>query len=186
MKSFFVTVLLSTGFFVFLSSGVQASSIMNSHNHLCFDVYGASKSSGAKLIQYGCSGHLNQQFNLLEKANGYLNIQDQNSRLCVRPVGGGTASGTKLDLEVCNVSDPAEEFKLRSYSASVKTFINHKSGKCVDVPGNSAQSALQLQIYSCNGSAAQIFTVNAPAPTPSPAAHWRRRVGPARWPRPDW
>lgn len=133
------------------------------------DVYGASKSSGAKLVQYACLGNLNQQFNLLKKANGYYNIQDQNSLNCVRPINGITASGTKLDLEACNSSYTSEEFQIKSSSATVNTFINHKSGKCIDLLGDSSQSALQLQIYSCNGSAAPIFTVNAPAPAPPPS-----------------
>jgi hypothetical protein len=37
--------------------------------------------------------------------------------------------------------------------------VNVRSGKCLDIPGGSATPGKRLQIFTCNGTAAQRWTL---------------------------
>ncbi|GAC1351054.1 MAG: hypothetical protein NVS3B20_00270 [Polyangiales bacterium] len=153
-------------------SSSNPTSIKNINDGLCLTVGGGSLLSGAPVQQTSCNGQPNQQFILSQKANGYYNIRAQNSSNCVRPQGGGTSNGTPLDMEACNATYTSEEYTLQASTTGAYALVNHKSGRCVDVPWSQSTVGLQLQIYDCNGTSAQSFAtavaIVAPTPTSPP------------------
>jgi hypothetical protein len=54
-----------------------------SHSHLCLDVPNSSLQSGAKLIQYTCTGQPNQLFQVEAVDNKTSRIIAQHSHLCL-------------------------------------------------------------------------------------------------------
>ncbi|MFK3736088.1 ricin-type beta-trefoil lectin domain protein, partial [Streptomyces sp. NPDC088090] len=49
------------------------------------------------------------------------------------------------------------------------SLFNPQSGRCLDTPSGATGNGTRLQIYDCNGSAAQKFAVKGGAPVPAPA-----------------
>jgi hypothetical protein len=55
-----------------------------------------------------------------------------------------------------------EEFEAVSLGSGYYKFVGQGSGLCLDVPGNSTATGVQLEIYTCNGTTAQAFKLVTP------------------------
>jgi hypothetical protein len=81
-----------------------------------------------------------------------------NSDKCLDVAWGGVADGTNVQIASCNGS-AAQDWKL-TYDDSnpfdaYYTIMNPNSGKCLDLASGSQDDGANVQIYTCNGSAAQ-------------------------------
>ncbi|MFE3824251.1 ricin-type beta-trefoil lectin domain protein [Streptomyces sp. NPDC059092] len=78
-------------------------------------------------------------------------IRSAVSGKCLDVVGGGKATGTKVDMYTCNGT--GAQVWIRQSNDSL---YNPQSGKCLDVP-NAASSGVQVQIWNCTGSSNQVW-----------------------------
>lgn len=85
---------------------------------------------------------------------------------CLDVRGGGHANRTRVQQYPCNGTDaqrwvlrPVDTGGLISDAWGEFTIVNVGSGRCLDVPGNTGQWGVQLQIYDCNGTTAQVWTL---------------------------
>jgi hypothetical protein len=69
----------------------------------------------------------------------------------------GTANGTKAALAPCDGS-ARQVWRL----GPDDSLIHQASGRCLDVPDSSTTDGVQLQLYECNGSTAQRWSVPQP------------------------
>ena len=113
---------------------------------LCLDVRQASNADGTPVQLYTCNGTTAQSW--AEPGDG-----------TVRALGKcldvpGTADGTLVDLSTCGGT--ASQQWVAQNDGSL---LNSASGKCLDDPNANPESGLQLQVYDCNSTSAQVWTL---------------------------
>ncbi|MBM9509258.1 ricin-type beta-trefoil lectin domain protein [Actinacidiphila acididurans] len=122
----------------------------------CLDVRGGTAADGTALQLWGCNHTGAQQFAL--QADNTLRVLGT----CV--TAGGTADRTPVALGSCTTGSAAQTWTHRSDGS----LLNPASGRCLDVPdGTTTPGAVQLQIYDCNGTAAQAWKL-PPGPLGGP------------------
>jgi O-glycosyl hydrolase len=118
-------------------------------NSLCLDVYGNTSSSGAAIDQWTCNSQSNQQFQFVPIANGYGELQAQNSGQDVTVANSSTAQGSP-DIVQQPVNGSAASLWLpQQQSDGSWQFKNQNSGLCLDVYGNGANTGQQLDQWPC-------------------------------------
>ena len=119
------------------------------NDSLCLDVYGNTSNAGAAIDQYTCNGQSNQQFQFVPIANGYGEIQAQNSGQDVTVANSSTAQGTP-DIVQQPVNGSAASLWLpQQQSDGSWQFKNQNSGLCLDVYGNGSNTGQQLDQWPC-------------------------------------
>ncbi|WP_435822217.1 RICIN domain-containing protein [Actinacidiphila alni] len=138
----------------------------------CVDARAAATGNGTAVQQYTCNGSSAQQWQFTATDSGYYRI------------GVGSAPAQVWDVTNVSTADSAPT-QLWLYGGGANQqwlpvqeaggafhFVNRNSGKCLDVPGASVADSVQLQQYTCNGTAAQSFNVSGSdggGPTDPPA-----------------
>ncbi|HEX3965402.1 MAG TPA: RICIN domain-containing protein [Trebonia sp.] len=73
---------------------------------------------------------------------------------------GATASGDLLQLwSYGGTGNTNALFAAGQQSSGYYHFVADNSGLCIDTPGSSTASGVQLQQYTCNGTSAQEFSL---------------------------
>ncbi|MDX3854557.1 RICIN domain-containing protein [Streptomyces sp. AK02-01A] len=140
--------------------------VTNKGSGKCVDARAAATGNGTAVQQYACNGSLAQNWSLTATSGGHVRAGNRN------------AEGQVWDVKDVSTADAAA-VQLWTYSDGVNQqwlpvaetdgayhFVNRNSGKCLDVPSASTADSVQLQQYTCNGSAAQSFRVAAADPAP--------------------
>jgi Ricin-type beta-trefoil lectin domain len=127
-------------------------------NGKCLDVYQNGYANGSKIDLYTCvSGAMNQQWRV--QANGGL--VSLASGKCLDDPGYSTTNGTQLDIWSC-VNQANEDWYVPPPGASAgpaySAVASATTGKCLDDNGDSAANGNKIDIWDCNGSAAQNWT----------------------------
>jgi hypothetical protein len=133
--------------------------IINDGSQKCLDVRSedGSYTPGARVQQYRCKDRDgNQDWHLTSAGNGYYNVVNTQSGLCLDVTGGGTADGTPTQQWYCN-NTPNQQWWLDYQGESVR-LISAASGKCLDVRQGSHDDHAIVQQWTCNGTAAQLWT----------------------------
>jgi len=69
-----------------------------------WNVIGSGTAPGTGLQLYTYYGGLNAQFEPVLLSNGYYQLKDRNSGLCLNDPNGTTANGQRLQINTCNAS----------------------------------------------------------------------------------
>jgi hypothetical protein len=133
--------------------------IVNSHSGKCLDVKSEDNyyAVGARVQQYHCTGVLEQHWAIaLAADNQYFSLVSQRSGYCMEPsLIPGNINGVQVDQAVCNSMDYQQ---WRSVSAGTnQVYLVNKNGLCLDVSGGSTADHAKVQLWSCNGTGAQIW-----------------------------
>ena len=84
---------------------------------------------------------------------------------------GPPHNNVPITLSDCTVNDTNSRWAWTNTSSRQSTFPNQgvlesrvagSTGYCLDVPGRSTALGLQMQLYQCNGTIAQVFEINRP------------------------
>ncbi|MFC1419061.1 ricin-type beta-trefoil lectin domain protein [Streptacidiphilus cavernicola] len=114
---------------------------------LCLDVRGGLTADGTAVQLWGCNHTAAQT--LSYQADNTVRVLGK----CLTVSGGGTANNTPVGIAAC-AGTAAQAWS----HGSDGTLVNPASGRCLDVPnGNTTPGAVQLQLYDCNGTAAQLW-----------------------------
>lgn len=134
--------------------------IINVNSGKAVDVRAASTADGAAVQQYTWNGWYAQHFLFEKNGKGYL-IRNRNSGKCVDLTGWSIDGGALLQQNICS-GGTNQTFALTPVTGTNQTVVDARytvkashSGKCLDVPNSGTASSVQLQQYSCNGTAAQ-------------------------------
>ena len=146
------------------STGAISSSvwytITNANSGSCVDDTGGSAANGTAIQQWQCTqSNYNQGWQFMPTDSGYYRIVSR------RALGSdidvdrqATANGSSIHLYQNNNQTNQQWLPVALGSGQYK-FVGRGSGRCLDVPGASRSNGVLLQIYDCNGTGAQAFTL---------------------------
>ncbi len=132
--------------------------VSNQNSGKCVDAAGGSAVDGTWVQQYTCNGTGAQQWRFTATDSGYYRIGLASATGAVWDVSGGsgaTGDGVKVNLWTY-LSGTNQQWLPEAVGSGYRFRARH-SAKCLDVPGASTADAIQLQQWTCNGSAAQSF-----------------------------
>src|SRR5579863_8082815 len=142
--------------------------IVNENSGLCIGASGQGTANGTVLQMNTCangtySSQLSQQWIFTAAATGYYEVADANATAeAWNVVGVGTTIGSLMQIWTY-AGATNEEFSAVSLGSGYYKFVGEGSGLCLDVPGNSTATGVQLEIYTCNGTTAQAFKLVTPS-----------------------
>ena len=126
----------------------------------CLAPQGNSSADGVPIVQVTCNGNAFQRWDFVDHDNSVFQIRNAVTLKCMDAFGSNTngtpvvqwpCAGTSNQRFQANRSLP-DFVTLKSRVAGTKTH-------CLDVPGGRSDEGLALQIWTCNGSAAQAYGV---------------------------
>ncbi|PSL37509.1 ricin-type beta-trefoil lectin protein [Labedella gwakjiensis] len=122
----------------------------------CLDVAGSDTGGNGSAVTIAACTHdaVDQRWTT---TNGLVTGPLKSLNRCMDVAGGGTASGTLVQLYDCN-GNAAQVWTQQTNG----TLLNPSSGKCLTSPGGSVVSGTQLVIDTCSGAASQRFWVAYP------------------------
>jgi hypothetical protein len=134
----------------------------------CVDARAAATANGTAVQQYTCNGSSAQQWQFTATDSGYYRIGVAPAPDQVWDVTDvSTADSAKTQLWLYGGGANQQWLPVAESGGSFH-FVNRNSGKCLDVPGASTADSVQLQQYTCNGTAAQSFTVSGSGGSTTP------------------
>jgi hypothetical protein len=145
--------------------------ITNKNSAKCVDAANAGTANGTIVQQFTCNATNAQVWQLVATDSGYYKILSQNNTAQGWDVNAaGTTDGTKIQLWA-NASATNQQFQTVAETGGYYHLVARHDGKCVDVAGSSTADSVQLQQWSCNGTAAQAFQItSANGATPTSTA----------------
>jgi hypothetical protein len=106
------------------------------------------------------SRQYNQEWQFQSQGNGYYSVVNRNAPGEVWDVTNrGTGNGSLLRLWSYGGGNN-QQWRAVSLGNGNYKFVGVGSRRCLDVPGASKANGVQLQIYDCNGTAAQSYSVS--------------------------
>jgi hypothetical protein len=139
-------------------AGGGVGTIVNRNSGKCVDANGAGTANGTKVQQYTCNGTGAQSWVRTATSGGYFRFGTSNSANQVWDIAG-TADGALVQLWSYG-GGLNQQWLPVSEGNGYYRFVARSTGKCLDVPGASTADGVQLQQYTCNGTAAQSFKMN--------------------------
>lgn len=146
------------------------TTVVNVGNGKCVDAAAAGTADGTAVQQYACNGTGAQQWRFQQTGGSDDQVENYDDTAQVWDVTDvSTADGAPIQLWAYG-GGANQQWQPVAESGGSYHFVNLNSGKCLDVPSASTADGLQLQQYTCNGTAAQSFTfgsgVQPPPGTP--------------------
>jgi beta-glucosidase len=151
------------------SSGINTSAwyeVVNENSGLCASAAGGGTANGTAIEQLACTGATSQLWQFVPVASGYYevlndNAQSEGESWNITGGVGATASGDLLQIwSYGGTGNTNELFAADLESSGYYNFVADNSGLCIDTPGASTSSGVQLQQYTCNGTGAQEFSLS--------------------------
>jgi beta-glucosidase len=154
--------------FASAASGINTSAwyeVVNENSGLCASAAGGATANGTAVEQLACTGATSQLWQFVPVATGYYEVLNDNAQTegeswNITGGVGATASGDLLQIwNYGGTGNTNELFAADLESSGYYNFVADNSGLCVDIPGASTASGVQLQQYTCNSTGAQEFSL---------------------------
>jgi hypothetical protein len=126
----------------------------------CLAPQGESTADGVPIVQVTCNGSAFQRWDFLDRDDHNVQIRNAVTLKCMDAFGRA-ANGTPVIQWPCAGSSN-QRFQASRNLPDFVTLRSRISGTrthCLDVPGGQSTEGLALQIWGCNGTAAQSFGV---------------------------
>jgi beta-glucanase (GH16 family) len=136
--------------------------VINQTSALCVDDNAWGVVNGSTVIQWPCgSGQFNQEWRFQPTDSGYYNVFVRYApSLGWDVTGGAGATGNGADVQLWSIGGAGganQQWKPVPLGNGYYNFVARHSGRCLDVPGSSTATGVQLQQWDCNGTGAQAF-----------------------------
>jgi alpha-L-fucosidase 2 len=152
----------------FAAAGINTAAwyeVVNANSGLCASAAGGSTANGTAVEQLACTGATSQLWQFAPAATGYYEVLNENAQTAgeswnITGGVGATASGDLL--QTWSYGGPGNTnalFALDQTAGGTYNFVADNSGLCIDTPGSSTTSGVQLQQYTCNNTPAQQFNL---------------------------
>jgi beta-glucosidase len=150
-------------------SGINTSAwyeVVNENSGLCASAAGGGTANGTAVEQLACTGATSQLWQFVPVAAGYYEVLNDNAQTegeswNITGGVGATASGDLLQIwNYGGTANTNELFAADLQTSGYYNFVAGSSGLCIDTPGASVTSGVQLQQYTCNGTGAQEFSLS--------------------------
>jgi hypothetical protein len=144
----------------------QGLVFLSNNANWCMDAAGGTAVAvGSPVQAYRCNNGPNQHWQWdpwTKEIRGIGFAGQSGSGMCLDAVGGGTADGTRIQMYPCH-GGPNQRWEFDPTPGAspplVGSFINVGSGRCLDLPDGALYENNQLQLFDCNGGAAQMFKI---------------------------
>jgi hypothetical protein len=153
----------------FAAAGLSTSAwyeVVNENSGLCASAAGGGTANGTAVEQLACTGATSQLWQFVPTSvSGYYEVVNENAESEGESwnINGGvqaTASGDLLQTwSYGGTGNTNALFSAALQSSGYYTFVADNSALCIDIPGASTASGVQLQQYTCNGTGAQAFSL---------------------------
>ncbi|MFJ5218650.1 RICIN domain-containing protein [Streptomyces sp. NPDC088354] len=131
------------------------------HSGKCVDAAAAATANGTAVQQYACNGTTAQQWQFQATSDGYVRVNNRNDATKSWDVTDvSTADGAPVQLWSYS-SGANQQWLPVEEAGGTYHFVNRNSGKCLDVPSASTADGARVQQYTCNGTAAQSFSLGS-------------------------
>jgi endoglucanase len=136
--------------------------IVNQNSGSCVDATNQGTTNGTTVQQWACGNQQhNQEWQFQSVGNGAYSVANRNAPAEVWDVTNvGTANGSLIQLWTYG-GGSNQQWTPVSLGNGYFKFVDVGSGRCLDTPAASTANGVQLQIYDCNGTAAQAFKLVA-------------------------
>ena len=142
--------------------------IKNARTGQLLNVNNQSGAPGALIVQWPAGALVpgNDQWLPVQNSDGSWSFYNRDSALALDDTAGSTAAGTQYEQWSPN-NGPNQKFTLvsRTNGAAPKVgsgaVASGIAGKCLDLNGGSTTDGTAVQLYDCNGTAAQDWTLNS-------------------------
>ncbi|WP_240677485.1 RICIN domain-containing protein [Actinacidiphila soli] len=135
------------------------TTVVNKGSGKCVDARSAATADGTAVQQYTCNGSTAQNWQLVATSGGYYRVNNNNDATKAWDVTGvSTADSATIQLWTYGGGNNQQWLPVVEADGAYH-FVNRNSGKCLDVPSASTADSVQLGQYTCNGTAAQSFTL---------------------------
>ncbi len=128
--------------------------IVARHSGKCLDVEGESMDSGARVIQFGCGGWANQQWQVIPVGGGFYKIVARHSGKVLDVQGGGLGNGTPV-WQWDENGTPAQQWEIIDVGGGYVRIMARHSGKALDVEGGFTADGTQVHQWDYVGIANQ-------------------------------
>jgi Malectin domain/Ricin-type beta-trefoil lectin domain/F5/8 type C domain len=137
-------------------------SVVNKSSAKCVDARASGTANDTAIQQLACSStSFAQQYQFQATDSGYYRVNNRNNSAQAWDVSGvSTADGALIHLWAY-VGGSNQQWMPVVEADGTYHFVARHDSKCLDVPGASTADSLQLQQYTCNGTAAQSFSLTA-------------------------
>ncbi len=151
------------------NNGIPISStgyyqIVNVNSGLCVDATGFGTANGTAVQQYTCgNGQSNQVWQFVPTDSGYFRLVSKggaSNEEVWDVTGGGTGNGVPIQTYLWS-EGANQQWQPVSLGNGQWKFVARSSGSCLDVPSASKANNVVLDQYTCNGTNAQAFTLQA-------------------------
>jgi hypothetical protein len=125
-------------------------------NLLCLQPAGESLDAGVSIIQVRCNNNDAQIWFLKDLGGHVIRAQNLHSGLCMDALGGAV-NGTPIVQWPCSTITN-QRFQASETMPAIVTLRSRVAGTsshCLDVPGGQSTEGLAVQLWVCNGTAAQ-------------------------------
>ncbi|WP_432949047.1 RICIN domain-containing protein [Kribbella sp. CA-253562] len=136
------------------------------HSGKCVDARAAATANGTAVQQYTCNSSTAQQWQFQPTTDGYVRINARNAASQVLDVTNVSTADSALIQLWAYGNGNNQQWRPVEEADGAYHLVNRHSGKCLDVPSASTADSVQLQQYTCNGSAAQSFRISPVDGTP--------------------
>ncbi|GII58410.1 hypothetical protein Pth03_67990 [Planotetraspora thailandica] len=144
------------------------TTVVNVSSGKCVDARAAATANGTAVQQYACNGTGAQLWQLQATGGGYYRVNvSTNTAQSWDVKDVSTADDAPIQLWNYVGGNNQQWLPVEEAGGSYH-FVNRYSGKCLDVPAASTADSVQLGQYTCNGTAAQSFTMGTPSTPPPP------------------
>lgn len=142
------------------------TTVVNKGSGKCVDARSAASADGTAVQQYTCNGSTAQNWQLVATDSGYYRVNSNLNGAEAWDVTGVSTADSAL-IQTWTYSGGNNQQWLPVVEADgAYHFVNRNSGKCLDVPSASTADSVQLAQYTCNGTAAQSFTLGTVSTNP--------------------
>lgn len=151
------------------TTGINTSAwyeVVNTNSGLCASAAGGSTANGTAVQQLACTGATSQLWQFVPTSvSGEYEVLNENGLSASEAwniTGGDSATANQVPLQIWNyggTGNTNELFAATQQSNGSWSFVADNSGLCIDTPASSTSSGVQLQQYTCNGTAAQAFNL---------------------------
>jgi beta-glucanase (GH16 family) len=136
-------------------------SVHNRGNAKCVDARSSGTANGTAIQQYTCNSSFAQQYQFQPTSGGYYRVNNRNNSAQVWDVSGVSTADNALIHLWSYVGGNNQQWLPVSEGGGFWHFVARHSGKCLDVPAASTANSVQLVQYTCNGTGAQSFSLQA-------------------------
>jgi beta-glucanase (GH16 family) len=136
-------------------------SVHNKGNGKCVDARSSGTANGTAIQQYTCNSSFAQQFQFQPTSGGYYRVNNRNNSAQVWDVSGVSTADNALIHLWSYVGGNNQQWLPVSEGGGFWHFVARHTGKCLDVPAASTANSVQLVQYTCNGTGAQSFSLQA-------------------------